>query len=217
MKMNLTILAVLVLALTARATLYSYTYTPGTSVTIPDANPTGVAFTMDTSGNVIPATINGGAPTVQNVDVRLNISGGYNGDLYGYLVMQPSSGGPVTALLLNHPGVGNATFGNSGSSMVVTLSSSGTTDIHNALATGDLGGTYQPEGNGSMTFGGANAAGATWTLFLADLSGGDTSRLVSWGLDISVVPEPITYSLMIFGAVVMTVAIRRRQAVSKVA
>ena len=213
MKKNLIILAALTMAVGARATLYSYSFSGGNTV-IPDANPTGVIFTSGTPG-AIPATINGDAATIQNVDVHLHIAGGYNGDLYGYLVMQAAGGGTTTALLLNHPGVGNATFGNSGSDLDVILSTSGMTSIHDASATGNLTGTYAPDAGG-LPLTGFNtqlANGTTWTLFLADLSGGDTSHLVSWGLDISVVPEPITYALMIFGAVLVAVAVRRRLAV----
>ena len=39
----------------------------------------------------------------------------------------------------------------------------------------------------------------TWTLFIADVSGGDQSTLVSWELDITAVPEPVTVALGIFG------------------
>ena len=38
----------------------------------------------------------------------------------------------------------------------------------------------------------------TWTLFIADLSSGDTSTLVSWELDITAIPEPAHWALGIF-------------------
>ncbi|MFM2294366.1 MAG: Proprotein convertase P-domain, partial [Verrucomicrobiota bacterium] len=67
---------------------------------------------------------------------------------------------------------------------------------------------------GSLAFGGANANG-TWTLFLADLSGGDISTLVSWGMDISVVPEPITWALLAFALVGgAMIFVRRRLALA---
>jgi hypothetical protein len=157
--------------------------------------------------------------------VRLNITGGYNGDLYGYLVLQSADSSTTTAILLDR--IGPGTFGNNGSTINVTLSGNtagGSSvylgDIGSVGATGNVttgtGQNYTPDGNATAlnaAFGGHSANG-TWTLFLADMSGGDTSQLVSWGLDISVVPEPITYALMIFGSVVMTVAVRRRLAVS---
>jgi hypothetical protein len=46
------------------------------------------------------------------------------------------------------------------------------------------------------------------------MSGGDISTLVSWGMDISVVPEPITWALLVFGAAMATLfVVRRRQTV----
>jgi hypothetical protein len=42
-----------------------------------------------------------------------------------------------------------------------------------------------------------------WTLFFADNSLGEQSTLVSWGLQITAVPEPITYALAIFGIVAL--------------
>jgi subtilisin-like proprotein convertase family protein len=164
----------------------------------------------------IPNTIDGSSATIQDISVNLDISGGFNGDLYGYLVFQPTGGGAAsTEVLLNQIGTGpgNA-FGESGSGFNVTLSGSGSTDIH--AATGSpVTGTYTPDSSTSLdtTFGGQLADG-TWTLYLADLSaGGGTSELVSWGLDISVVPEPVTWALTIFGALLLGfAAVRRFQA-----
>jgi hypothetical protein len=69
------------------------------------------------------------------------------------------------------------------------------------------GGIYQPDGRnvnpltpGSVlgstpsttplsSFNGLNPSG-NWTLFIADVSGGDVSTVTSWGLDIASVPEP---------------------------
>ena len=119
--------------------------------------------------------------------------------MYGYLVLQSADSSTTTAILLNRIGQTGGDFGNSGSGINVTLSSSGLTDIHSVTGSSAITGTYQPDGNGSLTFGGANANG-TWTLFLADLSGGDTATLNSWGLTISVVPEPVTWALMGFAA-----------------
>ncbi len=215
----------LVVAVSAQATLYSYDIAGGSA--IPDGTPIGIT----SSTNINLGALTGDTTSqIVNVDVRLNITGGYNGDLYGYLVLQSADGSTTTSILLNRVGrnaaddSGSATFG-FGS---ITLSGNTGTDIH--LATGATdGGTYLADGrtlSPTGSFAGANAtpgtaglnildghnANGTWTLFLADVSGGDVSTLVSWGLDISVVPEPITYALMIFGAVVMTVAMRRRLA-----
>lgn len=41
-----------------------------------------------------------------------------------------------------------------------------------------------------------------WTLFVADLAPGGVSTLVSWGLDITVVPEPASTTLLALGLAV---------------
>jgi hypothetical protein len=175
---------------------------------VPDGTPVGMAVSQTFSG-LDASTING-------VDVRLQITGGYNGDLYGYLVLQDVNGHTATSLLLNRIGTsGSDHFGSAGSGFNVTLSDSGTVngDIHNA--TGAPTGTWladQYAGANSLntTFAGAgNTANGTWTLFLADLSGSDQSTLVNWGLAISVVPEPVTWALLIFGGGLILVGICR--------
>ncbi|MCX6896073.1 MAG: proprotein convertase P-domain-containing protein [Verrucomicrobia bacterium] len=162
----------------AQATLYDYNFTGATTINalIPDGNLAGYVNTITVSGT--------GNNDIRDVNVYLNISGGYNGDLYGYLV------GPngQMALLLNRIGPGS--FGNNGAGMTVTLDDSATVgngglgDIQNVGASGFVG----------------NFANGTWTLFLADMVSGDQSTLVSWGLQIDVVPEPVTWALLIFAA-----------------
>jgi hypothetical protein len=160
---------------------------------------------------------------IQDVNVRLEITGGYNGDLYGYLVH--SSGFSV---LLNRVGTGSGgepqnTYGFSTSGFgSITLDQSDDTSIHSVLdpQAGDK--VYRPD-SGTQGDGGLNAfkdlnPNGTWTLFLADLSGGEASTLVSWGLNIeaSAVPEPITWALVGFGFIFLTVtavrALRARRA-----
>jgi hypothetical protein len=156
------------------------------NMAVPDGNPVGI-----TTSQSFPNLFNG---RITSVSVDLNISGGYNGDLYGYLVYQDANGGTATETLLNRVGTSPANpFGSSGSGFSsITLSDSGTLNgsIHNAP--GVPTGTWQPDSTATLssTFGGL-AADGTWTLFLADLSvGGGTSELDSWGLEITAVPEP---------------------------
>src|SRR5689334_7975072 len=82
--------------------------------------------------------------TITDVNVTLNISGGYNGDLYVFLRYTPVGGGDTLAVLLNRIGrtSGNL-FGSSGAGMSVTLSD-GISDIHLA-GNGVLSGTYSPD------------------------------------------------------------------------
>jgi subtilisin-like proprotein convertase family protein len=48
------------------------------------------------------------------------------------------------------------------------------------------------------SFNGTNPNG-TWTLFLADLSSGEQSTVVNWGLNITATPEPSTCALLGIG------------------
>lgn len=99
---------------------------------IPDGNASGSAGT---------ATASGFLPTISDISVKLNISGGYNGDLYACL-----SYGGVLVPLLNRVGVtgtgaGDA-FGYGDTGFNVTLSSAGAHDVH-------FYGNYSPSFNGS--------------------------------------------------------------------
>jgi len=152
---------------------------------IPEGNPVGITASQTFAGlDQSPIT---------DVAVDLNISGGYNGGLYGYLVLQDAGGNTATEILLNLVGTTPSNpFGSAGSGFAVTLSDNGAASIHNAP--GNPTGIWRPDSASSLdgTFGGMTANG-TWTLFLADeFAGGGTSTLTSWGLDISVasVPEP---------------------------
>jgi len=135
---------------------------------------------------------------ITSVSVDLDISGGFNGDLYGYLTYQGANGTVISEMLLDYVGTTTANpFGSSGSGMDVTLSDAGTANgsIHNAAGTAT--GTWLADSTSTLdsTFGGLSANG-TWTLYLADMSeGSGTSTLISWGLDInaSSVPEPVDY------------------------
>jgi subtilisin-like proprotein convertase family protein len=160
---------------------------------IPDGSPVGITA-YQTFQNLASGPIT-------DVTVDLNISGGYNGDLVGYLTLQDANGAAATEILLNRVGTTPANpFGSSGSGLNVTLSDSGTVNGSIHGATGIPTGTWQPDSVNTLdnTFGGLTANG-TWTLYLADMSlGGGTSILNSWGLNVSVVPEPAGVGL-IFG------------------
>src|ERR1017187_1448309 len=196
----------LVLALTAHAGISYSTF--ANSGYIPDGS------TVGSSGT---ATASGLLPTISDIIVKLNISGGYNGDLYAYL-----SYGGVLVPLLNRVGVGSGdALGYSDTGFNVTLSSAGAFDVHtygshspSFNGSGQLTGTWQPDGRaidplgapstfdaaGTVTFGsytGLNPNG-TWTLFLADLSAGAQRQPSSWEMDITAVPEAVNVALGIF-------------------
>jgi subtilisin-like proprotein convertase family protein len=176
---------------------------------IPDGNPSGFANTL---------TVNGLGVSVVSVSVGLQVTGGWNGDLYAYLTH-----GDTLVVLLNRPGrSGNSPFGYGDGGFNITLGALGD-DIHayqnigtgysTALANPDY--AWSADGRkvdpNTVTFGserstslgdyaGMNPNG-TWTLFFADMSGGSVSTLAGWSLDIEAVPEPVPVALGIAGGV----------------
>ena len=184
-------LAVLLANGVARATLYTEAFS--TSTAIPVGNPVGVEISETVSSSSIPAGM-----TVLGVTVGLNISGGYNGNLFAYLVAP--NGSEVT--LMNMPGVSQNGFGASGAGMNITLQDGTVSNpdnianIQNETSSSVLSGSYNAAGSLSG-FNGSLADG-TWTLYFSDLgSGGGTSELNSWSLDITAVPEPVNVALII--------------------
>ncbi|MBI5384178.1 MAG: PEP-CTERM sorting domain-containing protein [Verrucomicrobia bacterium] len=180
----------------------SYTYTSGfeNGGAIPDGDLTGWHDTRTISD--IAA-----GQTLADLNVTLSLSGGHNGDLYGYL--QHDSGFVV---LLNRPGKTAADpSGYDNPGLVVTFDdAAGNQDIHlyqtfnpSYNGNGQLLGTWQSDGRNvhpstvlntdprTATLGSFNTLNPNgdWTLFLADVSFGDQSTVVSWGLEITAVPE----------------------------
>jgi hypothetical protein len=205
------------MTLTSRGGLITYSSTSGT---VPDGNPVGWSAT---------ATVSGELPYITSVSVNLELSGGYNGDLYAYLSHEG-----VLVPLLNRVGVGANHDPNGGAlgwgtaGMNVTLAD-GYANIH-WVGSPTSGGSYAPDGrqvsplaapsafddNGTIgfsAFNGKNVNGA-WTLFFADLSSGETSQLANWSLAFtSEVPEPVNVALGIFAGIFLVAAIARNQRV----
>ena len=182
--------------LPAQAAIYSIGNVNGSGTSlnqnIYDASPSGItsAITVSGAGSFLSAII-----------VTLNISGGYNGDLYGYL----SHNGTLVTLL-NRVGTGSGspiqnTFGFSTAGFNnVTLDDVATGgNIHNVQNPGSLPTvSYTADGGSLASFNGVDPNG-TWTLFFADMSAGNASTLNGWSLDITVVPEPVNVAVSIFG------------------
>jgi hypothetical protein len=217
--MNKRILLIgLTLALTGigRAGLYY----DGTGGIIPDNSTAGATWTI--SSSVVGA--------IDNVSVVFNMKNGFNGDLVGYLTYDDGSS-KMTQMLLNRIGGGSSSASGSGFG-----TGASTTDYASLLSTGvrmvDGGaggnihnvapgagnyvavGNYTPDSGltFSTTFGGMSGSG-TWTLFFADMAAGDQSTLVSWGLDITPVPEPVNVALGILGGVSVLVFVVRSRPV----
>jgi len=210
------------LAGVAQGQVTNVSYTYGVNSLIPDGNPTGMSSVTNVAG--LPGVI-------YSVSVTLDITGGFNGDLYAYLVSPTGA----FVVLLNRSGLtGSNPFGYSDTGFSITLSD-GSPNIHDYQLDspvynggGQLTGTWAPDGRnidpqsaGSVfdstspttplsLYNGASADG-TWTLFVADLSAGGQSTLVSWGLTIATVPEPQTWVLVAGGVGVLLALNRRRK------
>jgi subtilisin-like proprotein convertase family protein len=214
--------AIAACALSARANTFTYNI----SSVIPDGDLNGIQNSQ---------SIGGMQPYMSDVNVTLNISGGFNGDLYAFLTHNGK-----TAILLNRVGrsgsssVGysDAGFGPDGSSSAFTLDDQAGHDVHSYRTvsytlngSGQLTGSWQPDARNidplspGSAFDSANRFGTlsqfngfdpngTWTLFIADTSSGAESTIVSWGLQITAAPEPGIACLMLAGGALLS--FRRR-------
>jgi subtilisin-like proprotein convertase family protein len=133
--------------------------------------------------------------SITDVRVTLDITGGWNGDYYAYL----RHGATDFSILLNRvgtPGNGgfgyaDAGFGPDAKGQPFTLSDSGAFGVHDYQAyspiyngSGQLTGTWQPDGSSfAAVFGGSDPNGM-WTLFIADNSTVGVGTLQAWDLTI---------------------------------
>jgi len=219
-------LAPFALAPLASATVISSTYTSGfeNSGDITDGS---LAPWSDTRSLSIPS-----GQTLSSVGVRLNITGGLTGDLYGYL-----SHDGVQVALLNRPGVGTGSaFGYADAGLDVTFSDAASDNIHTYKTVAGYsisgGAAWKPDGRtlspvttllasfdsaGTTTLADfkSSAPGGSWTLVLADVvGGGGQAHVTSWGLDVvtaaTAVPEPSGYAAVV-SAALLVLAMAHRQ------
>ena len=167
-------------------------------------------FDNDASGVSFNFTVSDYPVAITEVSLALDISGGFNGDLYAYL-----SHGDGFAVLLNRVGRTAANeLGYSNPGLAVTLSGSALTDLHLYQANspsyngnGQLTGLWgadgrdlDPDSSGAAfdaatrdaplsVFNGLNPNG-DWTLFFADVSLGGIATLNSLSVNVTAVPEP---------------------------
>lgn len=228
MKLLAIILAGLALQLRPQALATEITASSFPGVVIPDNETCGVADIINLSTAITSIT---------DVQVTLDISGGFNGDYYAYLRHSDSSGVGFS-VLLNRVGVtASNPYGSSDSGFSVTFSDSASGNIHSASAGGGaLNGIFQPDGRnvspstapGTLdstsstallnSFNGMDANG-DWTLFIADVSPVGIGTLEDWSLTIdgtgaAGVPDGgSTLGLMAIGLGFLAFCFRRRGAI----
>jgi subtilisin-like proprotein convertase family protein len=203
-------------------------YFQNVSSIVLDDNPNGVLSTINVSGLL---------GTVSDVSVSLNITGGYNGDLYAYLV-DPTGN---FAVLLNRVGVGGSDwFGYGDTGFDVMYTTTATDNIHfyqnipgyNLNGSGQLTGTWAADGRhidpntqvsppwvfdtasttNTINLFLGNSPNGDWTLFVADMSGSFQSTWINWELDMITVPEPASIQfLTAFGGLAAAGAWWRRR------
>lgn len=172
---------------------------------IPDNNGIGLSDTR---------RINSSITTITGINVHIVMSGGWAGDIYAYL-----SHGSGFSVLLNRSGRSLADVAGSGvSDFSVLFSDEADSDIHTAIPnSGSVFGLFQPDAREAdpndaldtsprtaflSSFNSLDANG-DWTLYLADVSAGDTMTLHGWSLSITGVPEPSSIALAVAGGVVL--------------
>jgi len=160
-------------------------WTPGTA--IPDNNPVGIVDNQIITFN--PRAV------ITGLEVRLHLTGTWNGDLYVSLVHDAGF-----TVLLNRPGNTTSNPGGSASEgMNVTFKDDAALDIHTGIPnSGFVTGTWQPDARTAdpllvtdlssrsaflSSFNESPVQG-NWTLFLADNAAADTTTLTGWGLTI---------------------------------
>ena len=190
----------------------------------------------DLNGYQNSQTVAGGSGGITDVNVTLNILGGFNGDFYASLTHNGT-----TAILLNrvgrtgthNAGYPDAGFGPDASTNSFTLDDQAAHDIHfyrnepySLNSSGQLTGQWQPDGrnldplSSTSAFDAAPRSGllslfngedpnGLWTLYITDVSPGGEGTLVSWGLQITAVPEPSVGAL---GCAALLLLSRRRRA-----
>lgn len=187
----------------------------GLGIAVPDGNPSGLANNQLVDGSIV---------SIDSVKVSLNVTTTFNGDLYAYVTH-----GSGFSILLNRSGrtAGND-FGYDDDGFDVTFSDLASFDIHtyqDIIISSPVTGEWKPDGrlidpdlvidtdprtSHLSSFNGLDPNG-TWTLFIADLSGGAPTTLNSWSLEItgSAIPEPTRALLLAIG--LGSLALRRRR------
>lgn len=159
------------------------------SQVIPDNTPAGVGYSI----NFAPVGM-----TISDISVTLNLSGGFNNDIYAYLAH-----GSQIAVLLNQI---TGSPGTAGFNVTLTTGTGSDIQTYTGGSAGQpLAGIYLAAGGSLATFNNFDPNGA-WTIFFADRSPGDTSTLNSFSVSITAVPEPVNLALSVLAVLPLTLA-----------
>ena len=190
------------------------------SLAIPDGDLLGIPDSRNITSDI---------SSLSRVEVTLNISGGFIGDLYAYL-----RHGSGFSILLNRLGRSSEQpFGYDDPALSIRLADNAPNgNVHfyrNVLTPApgqSLAGTWAPDGRkippiaeadlfsvtpstaGFDGFAGIDPDG-TWTLFLADVSGGIQHQLDAWSLQLTGVPEPKPFAVLTSCLLLASVAHQR--------
>ncbi len=173
----------------------TYTGSGSGSQVIPDNTSAGAGYSINFAA---------GGLSISDISITLNLSGGYNGDIYAYL----SHGSQIAVLLNQITGSPNSSGFN------ITLIEGTGNPIQTATGTAGspLSDINYTANQDLSVFNNTDPNGA-WTLFFADQSPGDTSTLNSFNVTITAVPEPVNVALGIFGGLMGLLALARSQMV----
>jgi len=194
MKKTILLATVVMTALAAQATIYTTNWNSGfvNGTTIPDGSYSGWSDTREV--NTMPAG------TLTAVAVDLNLSSGWTGDLYAYLTHDSGF-----VVLLDRVGVPDAGANGYGAgNLDITLADDGFNgggdfaNIHLYGGGNSVGTLWNPDNHNagisttaaSGSLGSFTTANGTWTLFIADLSGGGVTTVQDWGLQMDIVAVP---------------------------
>jgi subtilisin-like proprotein convertase family protein len=195
------------------ATAQTHTFV-NVGAVIPDNDPNGYQSSQNLNDVPLP---------IAHVSVTLNISGGINGDLYAFLSHNNTMAvllnrvGRTGSDALGYPDAG---FGPDGAGNSFTFDDQASHDVHyyrtlsyDLNGSGQLSGLWQPDGrdldpesvgsafeiaprSNMLNLFNSMDGNGLWTLYVADVSPLGESTLVSWGLEITTVPEPDSGALL---------------------
>jgi subtilisin-like proprotein convertase family protein len=208
-KISALFLSALVLTGSARATTST-----NVGALIPDGDLDGYQSSQSLAN--VPGAIS-------HVSVTLNLLGGFNGDIYAFISHNNSQAvllNRAGRTSSSASGYSDAGFGTDASLNSFTFDDLASHDVHlyrtfsySLNGSGQLTGGWQPDGrtldplspgsafdvatraNTLHVFNGMDPNGV-WTLFISDVSPLGESTLISWGLDITTVPEPSVGTLL---------------------